>query len=52
MWDEDPDFLDVLEEHDFEHEYDDDLSDFEHEPDEEEITEEDVFDEDGEDFED
>ncbi len=45
MWDEDPDFLDVLEEHDLEYESDDDSSDSEHEPDTEDMTEEDMFDE-------
>ncbi len=45
MWDEDPDFLDVLEEHDFEHESDGDSADLEHELDIEDMTEEDIFDE-------
>jgi hypothetical protein len=45
MWDQDPDFLDVLEEHDFEYESADDSSDLEHEADVEDMTEEDLLDE-------
>ena len=48
MWDEEPDFHDVLEEHDFEHESDDDFSDLEHEPHTEDMTEEDMLDGHGE----
>ena len=43
MWDQDPDILDVLEEHDFEYETDDDFSDFEHEDDPEDSTEDELL---------
>ncbi len=45
MWDQDPDFRDALEEHDFEYESDDDFSDSEHEGDPEDTTEEELLDE-------
>ncbi len=45
MRDEDPDFLDVLEEHDLEHESADYSSDSEQESETEDVTEEDLLDE-------
>ncbi|MHC4430561.1 MAG: hypothetical protein ACYTBS_01850 [Planctomycetota bacterium] len=45
MWDQDPDILEALEEHDLDYESDDDLSDFEHEDDPEDPTAEDLLDE-------
>ena len=45
MWDQDPDILEALEEHDFEYETDDDFSDFEHEDDPEDATGDELLDE-------
>lgn len=45
MWDEDPDFRDALDEHEFEYESDDGFSDSEHECDPEDATEDELLDE-------
>jgi len=45
MWDDDPDVIDAIDEHDFENESDDDLADFEMDSEMGELTEAEALDE-------
>lgn len=45
MWDDDPDFFDILDEHDSQYKSDDDYSDSEHHCDPEDTTEDELLDE-------